>query len=199
MDRSLQPRDAQRRGSIEQVTVFDDPVRRTLQELSLSSMAIAVHPGSFDPPTNGHVDLVLRGRGIFEKIVVVVGVNSRKQPLFSAQERVELFRAALAERGVADVEVLAWEGLTVEVCRSLGATILLRGLRQGGDFEAEQSIALMNRRLAPEIETVYLDSREEFMGLTSTTVREIARLGGDVSPFVPPPVAIALRERFRRN
>lgn len=165
----------------------------------MTAMATAVHPGSFDPPTNGHIDLVLRGRKIFGKIVVVVGVNSRKQPLFSAQERVDLFRASLADAGVSDVEVRSWEGLTVEVCRSLDATILLRGLRQGGDFEAEQSIALMNRRLAPEIETVYLDSREEFMGLTSTTVREIARLGGDVGPFVPAPVATALRDRFRRN
>lgn len=199
MDRSLQPRDALRQTPSNKTPSFDDPVRRTLQELSLSSMAIAVHPGSFDPPTNGHIDLVLRGRGIFEKIVVVVGVNSRKQPLFSARERVELFRASLEDRGVTDVEVRSWEGLTVDICRSLDATILLRGLRQGGDFEAEQSIALMNRRLAPGIETVYLDSREEFMGLTSTTVREIARLGGDVSPFVPSPVAIALRERFRRN
>ncbi len=162
-------------------------------------MATAVHPGSFDPPTNGHIDLVLRGRRIFDKIVVVVGVNSRKQPLFSAQERVDLFRAALHDAGVTDVEVRSWDGLTIDICRALEATVLLRGVRQGGDFEAEQSVALMNRRLAPEIETVYLDSREEFMGLTSTTVREIARLGGDVSAFVPSPVAIALRDRFLRS
>lgn len=161
-------------------------------------MAIAVHPGSFDPPTNGHIDLVLRGRRIFEKIVVVVGVNSRKQPMFSAPERVELFRASLLDAGVLDVDVCSWDGLTIDICRSLDAKILLRGLRQGGDFEAEQSIALMNRRLAPEIETVYLNSREEFMGLTSTSVREIARLGGDVSAFVPSPVALALRDRLGR-
>ena len=158
-------------------------------------MTTAVHPGSFDPPTKGHLDLVLRGRKLFGKLVVVVGINSRKQPLFSATERVDLFRAALAEAGVTDVEVRSWEGLTIDLCRSLGATVLLRGLRQGGDFEAEQSIALMNRRLAPEIETVYLNSREEFLGLTSTAVREISRMGGDVSAFVPAVVVQALRDR----
>lgn len=165
----------------------------------MASMAIAVHPGSFDPPTNGHLDLVLRARPLFERIVVVVGINSRKQPLFPADERVAMFRAALLEAGAPEVEVVAWEGLTVEICRSLDAKVILRGLRQGGDFEAEQSIALMNRRLEPSIETVYLDSREQYMGLTSTVVREIARLGGDPSPFVPSPVARALRERFPRN
>jgi pantetheine-phosphate adenylyltransferase len=159
-------------------------------------MAIAVHPGSFDPPTKGHVDLVLRGRKLFERVVVVVGVNSRKQPLFSAAERVELFRAALQEVGVTDVEVMSWDGLTVEVCRRLGATVVLRGLRQGGDFEAEQSIALMNRRLDPGIEAVYLNSREEYLGLTSTSVREISRMGGDVSGFVPAVVASALRRKM---
>jgi len=159
-------------------------------------MAIAVHPGSFDPPTKGHVDLVLRGRKLFERVVVVVGVNSRKQPLFTAAERVELFRASLEEVGVTDVEVMSWEGLTVEVCRRLGATVVLRGLRQGGDFEAEQSIALMNRRLDPGIEAVYLNSREEYLGLTSTSVREISRLGGDVSAFVPAVVASALRRKM---
>jgi len=162
-------------------------------------MTIAVHPGSFDPPTNGHVDLVLRGRKLFEKVVVVIGVNSRKQPLFTGSERVELFRASLLEAGVADVEVVSWEGLTVDICRKLGATTILRGLRHGGDFEAEQSIALMNRRLAPEIETIYFSSRHEFIGLTSTAVREIARMGGDVTKFVPAVVAKALHDRSKGN
>lgn len=139
---------------------------------------------------------MLRGRKLFERVVVVVGVNSRKQPLFSAAERVELFRASLAEAGVSDVEVMSWEGLTVEICRRLGASVVLRGLRQGGDFEAEQSIALMNRRLDPGIEAVYLNSREEYLGLTSTSVREISRMGGDVSAFVPAVVASALRRKM---
>jgi pantetheine-phosphate adenylyltransferase len=160
-------------------------------------MTIALHPGSFDPPTLGHLDLVLRGRKLFDRLHVVVGVNSRKSPLFSAVERVDLFRASLELAGIRDVEVHAWEGLTVEMARRLGATVMLRGLRQAGDFEAEQSIAMMNRRLAPEIETVYLPSREEHLGLTSTLVRDIARMGGDVSPFVPEPVAKALRDHFK--
>lgn len=159
-------------------------------------MTIAVHPGSFDPPTKGHVDLVLRGRKLFDQVVVVVGVNSRKQPLFSAQERVELFKASLAEAGAHDVQVESWEGLTVDFCRARGATVILRGLRQGGDFEAERSIALMNRRLDPSIETVYLDCREEYLGLNSTVVREIARLGGDATPFVSTVVAAALRRKM---
>ncbi|MEN9307382.1 MAG: pantetheine-phosphate adenylyltransferase [Fibrobacterota bacterium] len=160
-------------------------------------MTIAVHPGSFDPPTKGHVDLVLRARSLFEKVIVVVGVNTRKQPLFTGAERVELFKASLLEAGVDDVEVVSWEGLTVEICRDLGATVLLRGLRHGGDFEAEQSIALMNRRLAPEIETIYFSSRHEFIGLTSSAVREIARMGGDVTKFVSKAVADALRDRAK--
>jgi pantetheine-phosphate adenylyltransferase len=160
-------------------------------------MPIALHPGSFDPPTLGHLDLVVRGRKLFDRLHVVVGVNSRKSPLFSALERVDLFRASLDLAGIRDVEVHAWDGLTVDIARKLGATVMLRGLRQAGDFEAEQSIALMNRRLAPGIETVYLPSREEHLGLTSTLVRDIARMGGDVSPFVPVPVANALRGRFQ--
>jgi len=160
-------------------------------------MPIALHPGSFDPPTLGHLDLVMRGRALFERLHVVVAFNSRKTPLFTAEERVRLFRESLESMGVRDVDVQSWDGLTVDLAQRLGATVFLRGLRQVGDFEAEQSIALMNRRLAPQIETVYLPCREEHLGLTSTLVRDIARLGGDVSPFVPPPVAQALRERFQ--
>ena len=160
-------------------------------------MPIAVHPGSFDPPTLGHLDLVQRGAALFERIHVVVGVNARKTPLFTPEERVELFRESMREMGIEGVEVHAWDGLTVDLCRKLGATVMLRGLRQAGDFEAEQSIALMNRRMAPEIETIYLPSREGHLGLTSTLVREIARMGGDVSPFVPAPVARMLRQRFQ--
>lgn len=160
-------------------------------------MPIAVHPGSFDPPTLGHLDLVRRGTALFERIHVVIGVNARKTPLFSPEERVSLFRESLSEMGIEGVEVHAWEGLTVDLCRKLGATVMLRGLRQAGDFEAEQSIALMNRRMASEIETIYLPSREVHLGLTSTLVREIARMGGDVSPFVSTSVAHALRQRFQ--
>lgn len=159
-------------------------------------MVHAVHPGSFDPPTLGHLDLVLRARAMYPRVTVLVGRNSRKTSVFTAEERVELWNATLRHEGIDDVAVASWEGLTVEWCTANGATVMVRGLRHGGDFESELSIALMNRRLAPGIETVYFPTREVHLGLTSTLVREIARLGGDVLPFVPPPVAEALRRKL---
>lgn len=159
-------------------------------------MIHAVHPGSFDPPTLGHLDLVLRARALFPKLTVLVARNSRKTSLFSAEERVDLWKASLEHAGVRDVAVSSWEALTVDWCRANGATVMVRGLRHGGDFEGELPIALMNRRLDPSLETVYFPVREAHMGLTSTLVREIARLGGDVLPFVPAPVAEALRRKM---
>lgn len=159
-------------------------------------MTHAVHPGTFDPPTWGHLDLVLRARTLFPRVTVLVAQNARKTTLFSNAERVVLWRQILESEGVSDVSVEGWEGLTVEWCRSRGASVMVRGLRHGGDFESELSIALMNRRLAPGIETVYLPSRESHLGLTSTLVREVARCGGDVSSFVPSPVVDALRRKL---
>lgn len=159
-------------------------------------MVHAVHPGSFDPPTLGHLDLVLRARRTFPKLTILVARNSRKTSVFSAEERVDLWKATLVHEDIHDVAVASWEGLTVEWCRTNGANVMVRGLRHGGDFESELSIALMNRRLDPTIETVYFPTREAHLGLTSTLVREIARLGGDVLPFVPSPVAEALRRKL---
>jgi pantetheine-phosphate adenylyltransferase len=156
----------------------------------------AVHPGTFDPPTLGHLDLVLRARTLFPRVTVLVAQNARKSTLFSNAERVALWRQILESEGVSDVSVEGWEGLTVEWCRSRGVSVMVRGLRHGGDFESEMSIALMNRRLASGIETVYLPSRESHLGLTSTLVREVARCGGDVAPFVPSPVIDALRRKL---
>jgi len=156
----------------------------------------AVHPGTFDPPTSGHLDLVLRARELFPRVTVLVARNARKTTLFSTAERVALWQEILAAEGIADVAVHGWEGLTVEWCRAHGATAMVRGLRHGGDFDAEQAIALTNRQLAPGIETVYLPARDRHLGLTSTLVREVARCGGDVSPFVPAPVADALRRKL---
>ncbi len=159
-------------------------------------MIHAVHPGTFDPPTSGHLDLVLRARAIYPRVTVLVARNARKTTLFSTAERVALWEQVLAFEGITDVAVEGWEGLTVDWCRSRGASVMVRGLRHGGDFESELSIALMNRRLAPEIETVYLPTRESHLGLTSTLVREVARCGGDVSSFVPAPVVHALRRKL---
>ena len=133
---------------------------------------------------------------MYPKVTVLVGRNSRKTSVFTPEERVALWQDMLRWEKIDDVDVASWEGLTVEWCRAHGAHIMVRGLRHGGDFESELSIALMNRRLAPEIDTVYLPTRESHLGLTSTLVREIARLGGDVLPFVLPPVADALRRKM---
>jgi len=160
-------------------------------------MSHAVHPGSFDPPTLGHLDLVERACAIFPRVSVLVARNVRKTSLFTPEERVGLWRDSLAWKGIEGVQVDCWEGLTVDWCRSHGAGVMIRGLRHGGDFESELSIALMNRRLAPDIETVYLPTREIHLGLTSTLVREIARMGGDVLPFVAPPVAEALLRKTK--
>ncbi|MCB9496582.1 MAG: pantetheine-phosphate adenylyltransferase [Fibrobacteria bacterium] len=156
----------------------------------------AVHPGSFDPPTLGHLDLVRRAAMMFAKVTVLVARNARKTALFTPQERVALWQDVLRHDGLERVSVESWEGLTIDWCRQNDARVMIRGLRHGGDFESELPIALMNRRLAPEIETVYLPTREMHLGLTSTLVREIARLGGPVESFVSPPVVAALHRKF---
>lgn len=159
-------------------------------------MIHAVHPGSFDPPTLGHLDLVERACTMFPRVSILVARNSRKTSVFTPEERMRLWNETLEWKGLSDVEVHSWDGLTVDWCREHGATVMIRGLRHGGDFESELSISLMNRRLDPAVETVYLPTRESHLGLTATLVREIARLGGDVLPFVPPPVAVALRQKM---
>ncbi|MGC8763453.1 MAG: pantetheine-phosphate adenylyltransferase [Acidobacteriota bacterium] len=158
--------------------------------------AVAVYPGSFDPVTNGHVDLVLRGTGIFQKVIVAVLRNTQKQSLFSVEERVSLLKESLG--GIERVEVDAFDGLLVEYARSKGARHILRGIRAVSDFEYEFQMALMNRRLAPDVETVFLLPREEYTYLSSRLVREVALLGGPLEGLVPPPVLAMLRERFPR-
>lgn len=160
-------------------------------------MPTAVYPGTFDPPTHGHLDLVERASRVFDKVLVLVAVNSRKTPIFSTEERVSLFVEALGERGIEGVEVHSWEGLTVDFCRTHGAKVMIRGLRQSGDFDSEQSIALLNHRLYPEVDTIFLPAREEHLVLSSTLVRELSRYHADTTPFVPPVVARALRQRFQ--
>jgi pantetheine-phosphate adenylyltransferase len=158
--------------------------------------AVAVYPGSFDPVTNGHVDLVLRGTGIFRKVIVAVLRNTQKQSLFSVEERVALLKESLG--GIERVEVDAFDGLLVEYARSKGARHILRGIRAVSDFEYEFQMALMNRRLAPDVETVFLMPREEYTYLSSRLVREVALLGGPLEGLVPEPVLGMLRRRFPR-
>lgn len=157
-------------------------------------MSVALYPGSFDPMTNGHVDIVLRGLKVFDKVIVAIAHNGSKNHTFSIEERLALARASLA--GVANVEFYALNGLLIDFAQKIGVGVVLRGLRAVSDFEYEFQLAGMNHKLAPDIETVFMMTSEENLYLSSRLIREIARFGGDVRPFVPAPVADALRERF---
>lgn len=154
----------------------------------------AVYPGTFDPITNGHTDLLTRAARLFDRVVVAVAANPKKTPLFSLHERVELARLALV--GVDNVEVSGFDCLLAEYARQRGARVILRGLRAVSDFEYEFQLAGMNRRLAPGVETLFLTPAEQYTYISSSLVREVAELGGDVSEFVHPEVKAALRNRL---
>lgn len=158
---------------------------------------IALYPGTFDPLTNGHADLVARASMLFERVVVGVAGSTGKLTVLGLDEREALASAALAH--LPNVEVRAFSGLLAHFVREIGAGVLLRGLRAVSDFEYEFQLASMNRHLIPEVETLFLTPAEQHSFLSSTLVREVARLGGDVSGFVPPVVAAALRARFARH
>lgn len=155
----------------------------------------ALFPGSFDPFTLGHQDLVRRAQALFGRVTVGVAHNSQKQGLFDARERIELVREAM--RGVSAVEVVLIEGLVVDAAEKLGADVLVRGVRSGTDFDFETQMAQTNRTLLARIETVFFVPAPELSHISSTLVRQIATLGGDVRAFVPPNVARALVERAR--
>jgi pantetheine-phosphate adenylyltransferase len=155
----------------------------------------AIYPGTFDPITNGHSDLVQRATTMFERVIVAVAANPGKTPAFSLEERVTMARTALA--GVENVEVCGFNTLLVEFSKSKGARVILRGLRAVSDFEFEFQLAGMNRKLAPGIETVFMMPAEQYTYLSSSVVQEIAGLGGDVGEFVHPDIEKALRKRLR--
>ena len=154
---------------------------------------IAIYPGTFDPITNGHQDLVHRAARLFDHVIVAVAESSAKNTRFDIASRVEFARIALADRS--NVEVESFSGLLVHFAKAREASVILRGLRAISDFDYEFQLAGMNRRLAPQVETVCLTSDERFSYISSSLVREIATLGGDVSPFVHPTVEAALRGR----
>ena len=156
---------------------------------------IALYPGSFDPITRGHEDLIRRGFVFGDRIIVAVAASGGKEPLFNLAERVELARAAVG--GDPRIEVHSFEGLLVEFARTVGATTIIRGLRYVSDFEYEYQMALMNRKLADGIETVFLVPAFDLTYLSSSLVREVARFGGDVGTLVHPAVLAALKKKFR--
>ena len=154
----------------------------------------AIYPGSFDPITNGHLDLIERGSRLFDRLIVSILRNESKLPLFSVEERVEMLCEVLGR--FPNVEVDSFDGLLVDYASRQGATVLLRGIRAISDYEYELQMALMNRRLRPDIETVFMMSSEAFSFISSRLVKEVFGLGGTVAGLVPPPVEVRLRKRL---
>jgi pantetheine-phosphate adenylyltransferase len=160
----------------------------------MNAQQIAVYPGTFDPVTFGHTDLVGRASRVFGKVVVAIAESPHKAPLFSLEERIAMTERALADVG--NVEVVGFDNLLMDFVQSLGATIIVRGLRAVSDFEYEFQLASMNRHLNEEVETLFMTPDEDFSFISSSLVKEIARLGGKVSEFVGPEVEAALRAKY---
>jgi pantetheine-phosphate adenylyltransferase len=158
---------------------------------------LALFPASFDPVTNGHLDLVQRARRVFPELVVAVAHNVAKAGTFPVEERVEMLKSALDD--LAGGRVTAFEGLLVDYAREIGAGVVIRGLRANADFEYEFEMALMNRHLCPEIETLFLMTSQQFFYVSSSRLKELVQFGADISEWVPPLVAKRMRERFYRG
>jgi pantetheine-phosphate adenylyltransferase len=158
-------------------------------------MRRAIYPGSFDPVTNGHLDVIERARKLFDEVIVGVAVNDQKQPLFSSAERLEMLQATAGK--LERVRIAPLDGLLVEFAVKQGAVAVVRGLRAVSDFEFEFQMALMNRKLEATVETIFLMPKEEYTYLSSRIVKEIARLGGDITSFVPPLVVEAFARKMQ--
>jgi pantetheine-phosphate adenylyltransferase len=157
----------------------------------------ALYPGTFDPPTNGHIDLIQRGAKLFDHLVVAVLNNPGKNPFFTVEERVEMLRESI--NGLSNVSVATFDGLMVDFARQQGASAVLRGIRAISDYEYEFQMALMNRRLAPEIETVFLQPAGRYSFVSSRMLKEVFSFGGEVTGLVPPNVLKRLRSRFSKG
>ena len=157
-------------------------------------MNVAVYPGSFDPCTNGHLDIIKRASKIFDKVVVAVLCNSGKKPLFSAEERVDFIKKAAAD--IPNIEVVSFSGLLVDCMKNYGASIVIKGLRAVSDFEYEFQMALTNRKLCPEFETLFIPTSTEYMFLSSSIVKEIASYNGALSELVHPDLIPFVKARF---
>ncbi|HET7623789.1 MAG TPA: pantetheine-phosphate adenylyltransferase [Verrucomicrobiae bacterium] len=160
-------------------------------------MRIAIYPGSFDPLTNGHLDVIERAVKLFDRVVVAVARNESKQPLFTLDERLELVRNSIAH--LPNVEADSFHGLLVDYVESRSAQAIVRGLRAISDFEFEFQLALMNRKLNERVETIFMMPKDTYTFLSSRIIKEIARFGGDVSTFVPPHVQVALASRLKHS
>lgn len=164
-------------------------------------MATAFYPGSFDPMTNGHLDVLVQAMNIVDRLVVAIGTHPGKTPLFSYEQRADLIRACLKDvlpERAGDLEVVSFADLAVDAARRHGARIMLRGLRDGTDLDYEMQMAGMNATMAPDVQTVFLPAATASRPITATLVRQIAAMGGDVSAFVPAPVLTALNSRYGR-
>ena len=155
----------------------------------------AIYPGSFDPVTNGHLDLIARGARIFNRLIVAIARNAEKEPLFDVKERIDMLEAVTFD--FKNVEVDSFDGLLVNFAREQGGTVILRGIRAVSDYEYELQMAMMNRKIEPEIETVFMIPGEAHSYLSSSLVKELARLGAPVKDFVPPLVEERLRAKFK--
>ena len=161
--------------------------------------SIAIYPGTFDPLTNGHADLIQRASRVFERVVVAIAESPHKQPSFSLEQRIELANQVLTDAKLDNVEVVGFSNLLAHFVLERGAGVILRGLRAVSDFEYEFQLASMNRHLMQQVETMFLTPAEEYSFISSSLVKEIARLGGDVSEFVAPSVDQALQQRYSTN
>lgn len=155
-------------------------------------MVKAVFPGSFDPPTYGHLNIIARGAVLFDSLDIVIAVNSKKTPLLSPLEIQKLLEEQLRSMGLKQVSVTTYDGLVVEYCRSVGASVLLRGVRSSADFDYEFELSILNKQLNEEVETVLIPTEPKYFVLRSSTIKELLSLGGDISAMVPPEVEKAL-------
>lgn len=160
-------------------------------------MRTVVYPGSFDPCTNGHIDIISRASRLFDRVIVAVLINNSKSPLFTAGERVEMLKTAVAD--YSNVEVFSFDGLLVDFMKAVKADIIIKGIRAVSDFEYEFQQALINKELNNEVETVFITTRAENMYLSSSVVKHICSLGGDISTFVPPEICDVIIERIRKE
>jgi pantetheine-phosphate adenylyltransferase len=162
---------------------------------------VAIYAGSFDPPTNGHLDVLKGALAIVDKVVIAIGIHPGKQPLFSLEERLALIEKVARDELKADsgrMGLVSFGGLLVDAARANGASILIRGLRDGTDLDYEMQMAGMNETMAPDLQTVFLPASPSVRTITATLVRQIASMGGDIRPFVPPAVAAALKKKFAK-